>query len=216
MKAGATCPLCGHRKAKRPCPGKDASICSVCCGTKRHVEVACPPDCTYLTGAHAAAWDGREDERRRDLMRLAPHVQALSETQAALFFYLVSGIVRVSAKHRDVDDAQWHDAILALEKTFATRESGLVYDHRADDWRAPALVRDMQEVLAPPESEGRAVAEPPLLIAALQAVAAAIAAARAENAGPRAFLETAVRVASRIASEDPAPSKPAAPRIVTP
>jgi hypothetical protein len=212
----AGCPLCGQRKGKRHCPGKGASICSPCCGTKRHVEVNCPPDCVYLTGAHASTWDGREDERRRDLMRLAPHVQPLTQAQAAIFFYLVSGIVRVSAAHREADDALWREAIGALRKTFETRESGLVYDHKADDWRAQTLVKEMQALLTPPENEGRTVADTAVLRAAAGALEAALDAAIREQAGPRAFLETAMRVASRIASDNPAEAKPAASRILEP
>jgi hypothetical protein len=199
----AACPLCGHRKGKRHCPGKGASICSTCCGTKRHVEVDCPPDCVYLTGSHAGAWEGRESDQRQDLMRLAPHVQELTQDQAALFFYLVAGIVRVSAKHRDVDDAAWLGAVTALRKTMETRESGLVYEHKADDWRAQNLVREMQDVITPPENEGKPVAEAPALQAALRAVAAALEATLAEKAGPSAFLETAARVAARITTAEP-------------
>ena len=36
------CPLCQKRNEKRPCPGIGRSICSVCCGTKRLVEIANP------------------------------------------------------------------------------------------------------------------------------------------------------------------------------
>ena len=199
----SACPLCGHRKGKRHCPGKGALICSTCCGTKRHVEVQCPPDCTYLTGSHAGAWEGRESDRRQDLMRLAPHVQELTQDQAALFFYLVAGIVRVAANHREADDNVWRDAVAALRKTMETRESGLVYDHKADDWRAQALVGEMQDVIAPASNEGKPVAEPPALLAALRAVGAALEATIAENAGPSAFLETATRVASRISAGEP-------------
>ena len=60
-----SCPLCQRRKGKRACPARGASICSQCCGTKRHVEVACPADCVYLTGAHAPGWEGRAADRER-------------------------------------------------------------------------------------------------------------------------------------------------------
>ena len=213
----AVCPLCGTRKGKRACPGLGGrTICSTCCGTKRRVEVDCPADCTYLSGAHAAAWDGREDERRLDLMRVAPHLQSLSQDEAALFFYLVAGIVRVSARHRDADDARWRQAVAALRRTMETRESGLVYEHKADDFQADALVRDMHEVLEPPEAEGRPVAPPAALRTVLGALADALDAAAREEAGPRAFLDTATRLAARIASEQPRRETTAAPRILEP
>lgn len=42
------CPICEKRKAKRYCPAKTESICSVCCGTQREVTIDCPSDCAYL------------------------------------------------------------------------------------------------------------------------------------------------------------------------
>ena len=42
------CPICNKRKAKRPCPARAESICSICCGTEREVTIDCPSDCMYL------------------------------------------------------------------------------------------------------------------------------------------------------------------------
>jgi hypothetical protein len=215
MKSGL-CPLCGSRRGKRPCPGKaGVLICSACCGSKRRVEVECPHDCAYLTGTHAPAWDGRESDRRQDLVRVAPHVEALSQDEAALFFYLLAGIIKVGARHRDADDARWREALAALRKTLETQESGIVYEHRAGDWQADALVRDMREILQPPEAEGKPLAPAASMLAAVAAVGAAFEATAHENAGPRAFLETASRLAGRIAAEEPR-TGPAAPKILAP
>ena len=41
------CELCDKRKPKRYCPAKRTSICPVCCGEKRGVEINCPLDCQY-------------------------------------------------------------------------------------------------------------------------------------------------------------------------
>jgi hypothetical protein len=42
------CPVCKKRKAKRYCPARAESICTVCCGTEREVTIDCPSDCAYL------------------------------------------------------------------------------------------------------------------------------------------------------------------------
>ncbi|HVB29514.1 MAG TPA: hypothetical protein VNG91_06875 [Terriglobia bacterium] len=42
------CPICETRKAKRYCPARTESICTVCCGTEREVTIDCPSDCAYL------------------------------------------------------------------------------------------------------------------------------------------------------------------------
>lgn len=44
----AKCRSCEERKGKRFCPGLNASICSVCCGTKREKEILCLEACEYL------------------------------------------------------------------------------------------------------------------------------------------------------------------------
>lgn len=44
----AKCASCGERKGNRFCPGLNASICSLCCGTKREKEILCVGACEYL------------------------------------------------------------------------------------------------------------------------------------------------------------------------
>ena len=44
----AKCATCGERKGNRFCPGLNASICSLCCGTKREKEILCDGAGEYL------------------------------------------------------------------------------------------------------------------------------------------------------------------------
>jgi len=44
----AVCPSCRKKKGKRTCPALGGLICPKCCGSKRIVEIHCPPDCRYL------------------------------------------------------------------------------------------------------------------------------------------------------------------------
>ncbi len=44
----AKCASCGERKGNRFCPGLNASICSLCCGSKREKEILCIEACEYL------------------------------------------------------------------------------------------------------------------------------------------------------------------------
>ena len=44
----AKCASCGERKGNRFCPGLNASVCSLCCGTKREKEILCLEACEYL------------------------------------------------------------------------------------------------------------------------------------------------------------------------
>lgn len=46
MSSQTSCPICGKR-AKRPCPALIRPICSLCCATRRNLEIECSPDCSY-------------------------------------------------------------------------------------------------------------------------------------------------------------------------
>jgi len=191
----AACPLCRQRKGRRVCPAKGAAICSFCCGSKRRVEIDCPSDCAWLDGAHAAGWEGRETERRRDARRVGPHVQPLSRAQADLFFLALVGLGAMRARRRDLDDDLLASALAALVKTVDTRQRGILYDHQADDLRAQGLVVELRGVFAARDDEGRATAPDDRDLApVLAALQGALAAVRREETGPTAFLDTARRL----------------------
>jgi hypothetical protein len=54
------CPICEKRKAKRSCPARAESICTVCCGTEREVTIDCSSDCAYLLESRKHELDRRE------------------------------------------------------------------------------------------------------------------------------------------------------------
>jgi hypothetical protein len=59
----AKCASCGEKKGNRLCPKLNASICSLCCGTKREKEILCDEACEYLKTGTAYRL-GREIEKR--------------------------------------------------------------------------------------------------------------------------------------------------------
>jgi hypothetical protein len=209
-----TCPLCRQRKGKRACPARGAAICSQCCGTKRLVEIACPSDCPYLTGAHAPGWEGRAADRERDHRRLGPHVGRLPERQLHLVLIALAGIAGTRARQGELDDSLLLEAVVALRKTVDTRVSGVLYEHPAGDARARELVQELAGVFEARDDQG-AVQRPADtdLATALRALEEAIAATLRENDGPRAFLDTATRLAGRLGA---APAAPPRPLIVEP
>jgi hypothetical protein len=205
------CPLCRERKGKRPCPARQASICSACCGAKRLVEIDCPSDCRYLTGAHAAGWDGAQRDHQRDLRRLAPHVQALTEAQQQLSFVALVGMAGIRARRRELTDALMHEAVVALRRTVETRAKGILFEHAPDDARAVAIVHDLAEVFRVQDGSGRPLSPDDRdLTAVLGALDAALSATAAESAGATAFLDTATRTAARLGARPSATN----PRIV--
>lgn len=209
----ASCPSCRQRKGKRACPALEKEICSHCCGTKRRVEIACPPDCVWL-GAHAASWDGREKERLRDVRRLVPHLQGLTEDQARLFFLGLLGLGPLRARWRPLNDHLLAEAVSALRKTVETRERGILYEHPAEDVRARALVPEVRGLFEAKDASG--VAHAPgdkELLPVLRSLESALAECLSEGAAPTAFLDTALRVAGPGAA---APPPSVSPLIVQP
>jgi len=210
-----SCPLCRQRKGKRSCPAKGDLICAQCCGAKRRVEIDCPEDCVYLTGAHAPGWEGRETERKRDLRRVAPHLQGLSEEQSRLLLLALVGITGIRGRRKDLSDRLLSQALSTLKSTLETRERGILYDHQAEDVRAQGLVVELRELFESKDETGRQVTPSDSdLLPVLRALEAAVLAAIAELEGPTAFLDTAARLAGRFA--EPAATTAPKPLIIEP
>ena len=143
-----TCPLCRSRKAKRTCPGVGAQICTVCCGTKRLVEIACPPTCIYLTTAqrHPAVKVKRQQEK--DLGVLLTALGRLSEPQLQVFFVIHTFISRFNPDGRPLTDADVAEAVGTLATSFETAGRGVLYEGRASSPAGEALRRELKTYIA--------------------------------------------------------------------
>jgi hypothetical protein len=139
-----SCPSCGQRKGRRACPALGATICPVCCGTKRLVEIRCPPSCSYLTTAreHPAAVVKRQQER--DIALLLPSISHLTERQYQLFFLVHSIVARhqpdLLSRLLDEDVAQ---AAGAVASTLETAARGVLYEHTPRSRPAQRLAREI-------------------------------------------------------------------------
>ncbi len=205
------CPLCRARKGKRSCPAKGETICAQCCGSQRQVQIDCPDDCTFLTGAHAAGWAGRETEQRRDLRRVAPFLERLDEAQARLFFFAVAGLHGLRATHAQLDDHLLAEALGALRRTLETRVKGVLYEHAPADLRASGLMRDIERLFESRSETGRPLApDDHDLLAVLRSLESAVLHTPRAAEGPCVFLDTLTRLAARMGVEarERAPAKP--------
>jgi hypothetical protein len=133
-------------------------ICSVCCGTKRLVEIRCPADCTYLVSAreHPAAVVRRQQEQ--DVAHLLPSIRHLTERQSQLFFLFQSAI----AKHSPTSlvrtvDSDVIDASAALASTLETAARGVIYEHAPQSPTAQALMTALKGVLEQVREQGAQV-----------------------------------------------------------
>lgn len=185
------CPLCRQRKARRDCPALHQTICSVCCGTKRLTEIACPSDCVHLTTAreHPAAVVRRQQER--DVAAMMPSVRHLTERQHQLFFLLHTVIARHTPDGlaRLVDD-DVADAAASVAATIETASRGVIYEHSAHSLPAQKLANEMKAMLAEMRKAGATVYDGEIAIT-LRAIETGAREARKVDAaaGDQAYIE---------------------------
>jgi hypothetical protein len=152
------CPVCAQRKARRSCPALAQTICTVCCATKRLVEITCPADCAHLAAAreHPAAVVKRQQEH--DVAALLPTIRHLTERQHQLFFLFHTLIARHTpdgfARLNDDDVAEATGAVAA---TLETAARGVIYEHAPQGPVAQRLAREMTTMLAEMREQGATV-----------------------------------------------------------
>jgi hypothetical protein len=152
------CLSCGSRKGRRDCPALGKSICTVCCGTKRLVEIQCPGDCVYLAAAreHPAAVVKRQQEH--DVAILVPTIQHLTERQYQLFFLFQSVVSRhVPQGFARLVDDDVAEAAGALAATLETAARGVIYEHPPQSLVAQRLVGEMKAMLEEMRQQGATV-----------------------------------------------------------
>ena len=155
---GMACPVCNQRKARRECPALRQTICTVCCATKRLVEIDCPRDCAHLSAArdHPAAVVKRQQER--DVAMLLPSIRELTERQHQLFFLLHAAIARHTPEgFARLNDDDVAGAAGALAATFETASRGVIYEHAPDSTVAHRLTNDLKAMLDEIRKQGARV-----------------------------------------------------------
>ena len=196
------CPLCGTRKARRGCPAVNAQICPVCCGTKRLVQIQCPPDCVWLASArdHPPAVAVRQQQR--DIGVLMHGMRDFSERQSHLFF-LINTFLRgyQPAELQSLIDDDVAEAADALAATYETAVRGVIYEHRPASLPADRLVTALKPVLVEAgKNLGTAFERDAAVV--LRRLAESVRDVRKVNGGEasassRAFLELLDRVVKR-------------------
>lgn len=149
------CPVCNQRKARRACPALGQTICTVCCATKRLVEIDCPRDCPHLAAAreHPAAVVKRQQER--DVAMLLPTIRELTERQHQLFFLFHTAIARHTPEgFARLNDDDVADAAGALAATLETAARGVIYEHAAGSSVARRLADDLKIMLDEMRKQG--------------------------------------------------------------
>jgi hypothetical protein len=150
MTPNQKCPLCRERKPKRSCPALGQTICTVCCATKRQVEINCPPDCVYLSSAKAHPPAVVQRRQERDVAFILPLVSELTDTQYRLLLMFQSlAVQHARATIPPLLDQDIADGAAAAAATLETARKGIIYEHLAVSVPAQRFASEL----------GRAVAE---------------------------------------------------------
>jgi hypothetical protein len=189
-----TCPSCGRRKGRRECPALRRSICTICCGTKRLVEIQCPDTCPHLVTAreHPAAVVKKQQER--DVAVLLPTISHLTERQHQLFFLIHSVIARhkpdALSRLLDQDVAE---AVSAVAATFETAGRGVLYEHSPASLPAQRLARDITSMFAEARAHGTRIYDGEAAIA-LRAIERGAREAQKQANDDRAYISLVSRL----------------------
>jgi hypothetical protein len=123
----ARCPLCAERSAKRFCPAKGESICAVCCGTHREIDIDCPSSCVYLkTGT------SYQSERKPIDGSLYARVQSFGvefvEQYGPVLATIGQAVTEERASSTWLVDSDVAEVYKALSTTMKTLSSGIYYE----------------------------------------------------------------------------------------
>ena len=150
------CPVCRERKPRRSCPALGTTICTVCCATKRQVEIACPSDCIYLASARSHPPAVVQRRQERDMSFVLPIVSELTETQYRLLLLFQSAIVsHAPAAVPALRDEDVAEAAAAAAATLETARKGIIYEHQAVSVPAQRLTSELGKVVADLGGAGR-------------------------------------------------------------
>jgi hypothetical protein len=124
------------------------TICTVCCATKRLVEIRCPADCVYLTSARSHPSAVVQRRQDRDLGFLLPLAADLTETQYRLTVFFQSITVKFAeGAIPALEDVDVADAAAAIASTLETAGKGIIYEHQAGSVPAQRLATELRRVI---------------------------------------------------------------------
>jgi hypothetical protein len=216
------CPLCGNRRARRGCPALGKQICTICCGTKRQVQIQCPPDCAWLASAREHPPAALVRRQQHDVAMLVQFMRDFSERQSQLFFLISTFLVSYQPPElQPLIDDDVAEGMMALAATFETASRGVIYEHRPATLAAERLIAALKPALA---EAGRGLGsaferDAAVVLRRVEEAVRDVHGQSRENR--RAFLDLLGRVikdppSAEAAGEEEAGSVPAASRLILP
>lgn len=128
------CILCGKRKPKRYCPANNSSICPVCCGEKRGVEINCPADCEYFVEGLRNQQEKLARKRiRKEGVGTYVRKAELYRKNPGIFALIEKEISRIYRSNTKINDRDLVTALEQLHRTMKTEKSGIYYEHNGEN-----------------------------------------------------------------------------------
>jgi len=141
----ARCPLCAERSAKRFCPAKGETICAVCCGTHREIDIDCPSSCVYLK-----AGTSYESDRKPIDATLYARVQSFGVEFIQHYGPVLGMIGQAVTQERESStwlvDNDVDEVYKALSATMKTLSSGIYYETLPDGPIRLSLFRKLKGI----------------------------------------------------------------------
>ncbi|HET7099526.1 MAG TPA: hypothetical protein VFJ52_00130 [Terriglobia bacterium] len=126
------CPICEKRKAKRYCPARAETICTVCCGTEREVTIDCPSDCTYLMESRKHDLGRQEIDWSSVPFAETEIPSSFTARQERLILALGYAICLNARDHPAVTDTDVIASVQSLAEAYQTLSSGIYYEKPPD------------------------------------------------------------------------------------
>lgn len=128
-----TCPICQKRKARRFCPARGDSICSVCCGTEREVTIDCPSECPHLIESRPHDYQRKEiDWTKLPFRETKIDPSLLTSRNTGVLTALAYAICEYASEDRALVDSDVEAAVRSLADTYRTLASGIYYEKPPD------------------------------------------------------------------------------------
>ncbi|MEJ2008370.1 MAG: hypothetical protein P8Z30_09495 [Acidobacteriota bacterium] len=122
------CPICEKRKAKRFCPAKAESICTVCCGTEREVTIDCPSDCPYIVESRKHEFERREIDWANVPFADTKIPSSFVVRHEPLILALGYAVCLNARDNAAVTDSDVIAAVKTLAESYQTLSSGIYYE----------------------------------------------------------------------------------------
>jgi len=143
------CILCDKRKPKRYCPAKRASICTVCCGEKRGVEINCPLDCQYYVEAQKQHQQKMMQQRiKKEGAGSYVRRAELYKHNPELFAYLEKGFVDIFRADKSLTNKDLVSGLDLAMKTLETEKKGLLYQHQSGNQYADEISNHVLSIVS--------------------------------------------------------------------